>query len=145
MTDVPTIERVTSPEAPEPAPELWSNCLVSNGIAYISGLTARGADFETIEGADEYAQAQLIFRKMDSLVTAAGGTMADVLKLTIFVTDIQNRKKIWDARREFFTGNFPCASLVEVRNLASPEILVEIEAVAHLGAGKPGDDAAPSA
>jgi len=43
---------------------------------------------------------------------------------------------VWRARREFFTGDFPCSTLVEVRSLATPEILVEIEAVAIIGAGK---------
>ena len=39
-----TIRRVTSPAVPEPPPERWSNCLVSDGIAYVSGMTARGTD-----------------------------------------------------------------------------------------------------
>jgi hypothetical protein len=51
-----SISRITSPAATEPRPGLWSNCLMVDGIAYISGLTARGRDFTTIEGADEYAQ-----------------------------------------------------------------------------------------
>jgi enamine deaminase RidA (YjgF/YER057c/UK114 family) len=113
---------------------LWSNCLVVNGVAYVSGLTARAQDFTTIVGNDEYAQAKIIFAKMQGLVEAAGGSMADVVKLTIFVTHIATREKVGAARREVFTGNFPAASLVEVSALATPEILVEIEAVAHLGA-----------
>jgi 2-iminobutanoate/2-iminopropanoate deaminase len=62
--------------------------------------------------------------------------MADVVKITVFVVNIKNNTKVWAARREFFTGNFPASTLVEVRALASPEILVEIEAVAHIGKGK---------
>ena len=130
------IGRMTSPKAPEPQPGLWSNCLVVDGVAYVSGLTARAKDFSTIEGNDEYAQSRLIFEKMKGLIEAAGGTMSDVVKLTIFVTDIANREKVWAARREVFTGDFPAASLVQVAALATPEILVEIEAVAHLGAGR---------
>ena len=57
--------------------------------------------------------------------------MNDVVKLTIFVTDIKQNSGVWRARREFFTGDFPASSLVEVRALALPEILVEIEAVAR--------------
>src|SRR6267378_3101193 len=100
-----TIRRVTSPAVPEPPPERWSNCLVSDGIAYVSGMTA-------------------------------GGTMADVVKVTIYVTDIKNNVKVWAARREFFTGDFPASTLVEVSALAAPEIVVEIEAIAHIGKGK---------
>ncbi len=130
------IRRVTSPKAPEPQPGLWSNCVVVDGVAYVSGLTARAKDFTTIEGNDEYAQSRVIFEKMKGLIEAAGGTMSDVVKLTIFVTNIANREKVWAARREVFTGDFPAASLVQVAALATPEILVEIEAVAHLGAGR---------
>ena len=49
------IKRYTSPKVAEPAPELWSNCIVCDGIAYIAGLTARNADGVTIDGVDEYA------------------------------------------------------------------------------------------
>ena len=69
------------------------------------------------------------------MIEVAGGTMADFTKLTIYVTRIQNNKMVWKARAEFFEDNFPACSLVEVSNLASPEIYVEIEAVAHIGKG----------
>jgi len=129
------IQRVISPDVTEPAAELWSNCVVVNNIVYISGLTARGADFNTIKGQDEYEQTKVIFEKFLYLVEAAGGTMSDMVKLTIFVTRIEHREKVWAARKEFFEGNFPACSLVEVSNLASPEIFVEIEGVGYLGQG----------
>jgi len=61
--------------------------------------------------------------------------MADVVKVIIYVTNIKNNTKVWKARAEFFSGNFPVSTLVEVRALAAPEILVEIEAIAHIGKG----------
>ncbi len=131
-----TIRRVTSPAAPEPPPERWSNCLLVDGTAYVSGMVARGDDVRALAGMDEYEQAKTIFTKIRSLLEAAGGSMADVVKITVFVVNIKNNTKVWAARREFFTGNFPASTLVEVRALASPEILVEIEAVAHIGKGK---------
>ena len=128
-----TIRRVTSPDAPEPPPERWSNCLVVDGIAYVSGMVARGAT--GLEKMDEYEQAREIFRKIKALLEAAGGKMADVVKVTIFVTDIKNNTKVWKARAEVFSGNFPASTLVEVAALAAPEIKVEIEAIAHIGKG----------
>lgn len=128
------IARVTSAVAPEPPAGTWSNCLLVNGVAYVAGLVARGADGKTLDG-DEYAQAKQIFAKIKGLVEAAGGTMADVVKVVIYVTDITQREKVWRARREVFTGNFPVSTLVQVAALADPAIKVEIEAVAHLGAG----------
>ena len=123
-----SIVRATSPEVPEPQPGTWSNCLVVDGIAYFAGATSRGED--------EYVQAKGIFTKIKYLVEAADGSMADILKVTIFVTDIRNREKVWKARQEFFTGNFPASTLVQVAALAIPELKVEIEAVAHIGASK---------
>jgi 2-iminobutanoate/2-iminopropanoate deaminase len=124
-----SIVRAISPEVPEPQPGTWSNCLVSDGVAYLAGMTARG-------DGDEYAQAKAILTKIRHLVEAAGGSMADIVKVTIFVTDISQREKVWQARREFFTGNFPASTLVQVAALADPSIKVEIEAVAHIGASQ---------
>ena len=59
--------------------------------------------------------------------------MDDVVKMTIFVTSIAKNTEVWRARSEFFNGDFPACSLVEASSLAKPEILVEIEAIAHLG------------
>ena len=101
------VMRVTSPQVAEPAPGTWSNCLVVNGVAYISGMVARGNDGKVVAG-DEYEQAKLSFAKIRNLVEAAGGKMADVGKITIFVTDITQREKVWRARREVFTGDFSC-------------------------------------
>ena len=90
----------------------------------------------TIQGNNEYEQAKIIFGKIRHLVEAAGGAMADVVKVTIYVVNIKQNTEVWRARQEFFIGDFPCSTLVEVRNLATPEILVEIEAIACIGAGK---------
>jgi 2-iminobutanoate/2-iminopropanoate deaminase len=125
------IVRATTPEVPEPAPGTWSNCLVAGGIAYVAGMTASGGDLS-----DEYTQAKAIFAKIRHLVEAAGGSMTDIVSVTIFVTDISQREKVWQARREFFTGNFPASTLVQVAALANPSLKVEINAVAHIGAGK---------
>ena len=80
------ITRCTSPKETEPAPELWSNCIVCDGIAYIAGLTSRNADGITIDGTNEYEQTKIIFQKHKALIEAASGKMADFTKLTIFVT-----------------------------------------------------------
>ena len=129
-----SIERISSPEVTEPSAGLWSNCLRVGDLVFVSGLTARDKSLQA-SGGDEYAQAKQIFARMSDLLAAAGGSLADVVKLTIFVTDIENREEVWRARREVFSGAFPAASLVEVSALAQPEIRVEIEAVAMLNQG----------
>jgi 2-iminobutanoate/2-iminopropanoate deaminase len=126
-----SIVRATTPEVPEPQPGTGANCLVAGGIAYVAGMTASGGDLT-----DEYTQAKGIFTKIRHLVEAAGGSMADIVTVTIFVTDISQREKVWQARREFFTGNFPASTLVQVAALATPSLKVEINAIAHIGASK---------
>ena len=123
-----SIVRAVSPQVTEPQPGTWSNCLVVDGIAYVAGMTASGGDLS-----DEYTQSKAILGKIKQLVEAAGGEMADIVTVTIFVTDISQREKVWQARREFFTGNFPCSTLVQVAALANPSLKVEINAVAHIG------------
>lgn len=129
-------QRVSSPQVPDPPPETWSNCLVVGNQVFVAGMTARHGN-EIVGGDSMYGQAKAVFGKIKSLIEAAGGRMDDVVKVNIFVTDILRREEVWKARREVFTGDFPVSTLVEVRSLFPREILVEIEAVAILGAGGP--------
>src|SRR5439155_697188 len=83
-----------------------------------------------------YSQAKETFTKIKHLVDAAGGTMNDVVRLDIYVTDIKQREEVWRARREFFTGDFPVSTLVEVRALATPKLVAvaqHAERRHHLG------------
>jgi 2-iminobutanoate/2-iminopropanoate deaminase len=126
--------RISSPAVPEPPPQTWSNALVVGNQVFVAGMTARSGT-EVIGGASMYGQAKAAFEKIRHLMEAAGGTMDDIVKVVIFVTDIKRREEVWKARREVFSGDFPVSTLVEVRALAAPELLVEVEAIAILGAG----------
>jgi enamine deaminase RidA (YjgF/YER057c/UK114 family) len=130
-----TMRRVTSPEVPEPPPKTWSNCRVMGNQVFIAGMVAREASGRIGGGDSMYQQARIVFAKIAALMRAAGGTMDDVIKVNIYVTDIARREEVWKARAEVFTGDFPCSTLVEVAALAEPAILVEVEAVGFLGAG----------
>jgi enamine deaminase RidA (YjgF/YER057c/UK114 family) len=126
--------RVTIPNVAEADPGLWSNCIRAGDFLFISGQVAR--PFEggrTLVGKDEYEQARQIFSRIERICVAAGGSLDDIVKMTIFVVDIRKNTEVWRARREFFRGDYPASTLVEVRSLAGPETLVEIETVAYLG------------
>ncbi|MGE3986451.1 RidA family protein [Pseudorhodoplanes sp.] len=125
--------RVRSNAVAEAPPGLWSNCLTVGPMIYIAGLTSRAPDGKAVLGSDEYSQSKIIFQKIKDLVVSAGGNMDDIVKLTIFVTNIANNSEVWRARKEFFSGDFPTCSLVEVKALAHPSILIEIEGVAYRG------------
>ena len=133
-----TIKRVQSSDVSEPPPETWSNCLVAGDRVFVAGMTARGADFKPLADMDEYEQAKACLAKIRHLIEAAGGSMADIVRVNIFVTDIRNREEVWRARREFFSGDFPVSTLVEVSALAAPEMNVEIEAEGVLGGSSEG-------
>ncbi len=126
-------KRIYTDAVSEPPAETWSNMLVSDDLFFISGFTARNNDGVTIDGSDAYEQARIIFQKMQHYTAAAGASMNDILKLTIFVTDIADNKAVWRARAEFFEDDFPACSLVQVAALATPEILVEIEGMGRIG------------
>jgi len=124
--------RVVSPHVTEPPPKTWSNCVVVGNQVFIAGMTAR-APTGIIGGHSMYEQSKAVFEKIKHLVEAAGGQMDDVVKVNIFVTDIARREEVWRARAEYFSGDFPVSTLVEISALAAPELLVEVEAVAFLG------------
>jgi enamine deaminase RidA (YjgF/YER057c/UK114 family) len=129
---MPIKQRVSSPQVPEPPPQTWSNGLVVGQQVFIAGMTSSMGS-QVVGGASMYAQAHAIFTKIKHLMEAAGGCMDDIVKVVIYVTDIKRREEVWQARREFFSGNFPVSTLVEVRALATPELLVEVEATGILG------------
>ena len=81
-------------------------------------------------------QARVILRNIQHYLEAAGGKMNDVVRVRIYVTAIRHRPAVHAARREFFTGDFPCSTLVCVSQLFKPDALVEIEAIGVIGAGE---------
>ena len=118
----------------EPAPRTWSNAKVCGNQFFISGMTAHDGQDKIPGDASMYGQAMETFRKIKGMVEAAGAKMDDIIQLNIYVTDIRQRKEVWRAREQFFTGDYPCSTLVEVSALAIPELLVEINAVGFIGA-----------
>ena len=128
-----TKQRISSPHVQNPPPQTWSNCLVVGDQVFIAGMTSRTGS-EVVGGSSMYEQARAIFAKIKHLMEAAGGRMDDLVKVVIYVTDIKRREEVWQARREFFSGAFPVSTLIEIRALATPELLVEIDAIGILGA-----------
>jgi len=128
-------QRVTSKHLSEPAPGTWSNCRVYGNQFFVAGMTAGDGKGGVLGDGSMYDQARQTFTKIKHLIEAAGGTMNDIIRVDIYVTDIKRREEVWKARREFFTGDFPTSTLVEVRALAIPQLHVEVNATGFLGAG----------
>lgn len=123
---------VHSERVPTPKPGIKSNCKVVGNQVFISGMVGREADGSIPPGMA--AQAAIVFRKIRDLMEAAGGRMADVVQLNIFATELAV-DEFQAARRDFFTGDFPCSTFVQVKGLADPRLVVEINATGFIGAG----------
>ncbi len=130
----PSMRRVTSPDVPEPPPGLFSNCLVVDNVVHISGQHA-GTPQGPVGGASVLEQSREALKRVLSLIEAAGGSADDIVKLTIYLCDMERKADVSTARREFFAEPLPCSTLVGVNALANPDLLVEIDAVAVLDRG----------
>jgi 2-iminobutanoate/2-iminopropanoate deaminase len=127
---------VRSPHVKDAPAGAWTNAKLFGNQFFVSGMTAHDGNGEVEGDGSMYDQARRTFQKIKHLVNAAGAAMDDVIEMTIYVTDITQRKEVWRARQEFFTGDFPCSTLVEVRALAAPPVRVEISVCGFIGASQ---------
>jgi 2-iminobutanoate/2-iminopropanoate deaminase len=124
------IKQITTSKVAEPEGNNFSNCLKVGNQVFLSGMIASNTD------ADPYTQSFDCLSKIQALVEAAGGQMSDVIKITVFLTDIEFRQDFSRARAEFFPSRKPCSTLVGISALARPGLVVEVEATAIIGTGE---------
>jgi 2-iminobutanoate/2-iminopropanoate deaminase len=99
-------------------------------MVFIAGQTASEPSGSIVGVADVRAQTRYILEKIKQAVEAAGGTIDDVVAMSIFTTDVCYHRDINEVRREVLGGNFPTSTMVQVVALARPELLLEINATA---------------
>ena len=97
---------------------------------FISGQAAIDASGQIVGEGDFDAQAKQAFENLDRVLRAGGSSLKNVIKVTIFLTDMSNFDKVVDLRGKWFTAPYPADTIVEVSSLYSPEAMIEIEAIA---------------
>ena len=99
-------------------------------LVYVSGMTPRRADGTIAGVGDIEEQTRQVCENIKSALEAAGGSMDDVCRIDVYLRNIGDRERVNKVRKKFFRGTPPASTLVEVTKLVSPEILVEIAAIA---------------
>jgi enamine deaminase RidA (YjgF/YER057c/UK114 family) len=108
----------------------FSRAVRVGDLVFVSGTVAWGPDGKLVGLGDVYAQAKQTIANIESYLRQAGAGLRDVVRTRIYLTDISRWEEVARAHREAFADVRPASSLLEVSRLASPDMLVEIEAVA---------------
>ena len=119
--------------APRPAGNYSQVVRVETGdtaFLYISGQIAVDAQGNMVGKGDVAAQAAQVFENLRAILAANGATFADVVKLNYYLLDIAHRPVIAEVRARYLAGGLPASTLVAVSQLAHPDWLIEVEAVA---------------
>jgi 2-iminobutanoate/2-iminopropanoate deaminase len=108
----------------------YTDAVVAGDLLFVSGLIGVDRHGALVGGDDVVAQARQVFANMRAVLDEAGCSFEDVVKVTVYLTDVDDRPKINPVRQEVFGDARPASTLVEVSRLAVPGAKVEIEAVA---------------
>ena len=122
-------EEIRVPGQPEPISH-YTDAVRAGDLLFVSGCVPVDSEGKLVGGGDVVAQTRQALENVGRVLEAAGMTFADVAKVTVYLTDIDDRPRINPVLREFFGETRPASTLVEVSRLAIPGAKVEIEAVA---------------
>jgi 2-iminobutanoate/2-iminopropanoate deaminase len=101
-------------------------------LLFISGITARDKNGNIVGKGDMKLQTQQVLENMKTILSLAGATFDNVVKVTVFVTDLSRFKDIHEVRAKYFKKDYPASTLVQVSRLVHEDMLIEIEAIAVL-------------
>ncbi|WP_427894115.1 RidA family protein [Kribbella sp. GL6] len=99
-------------------------------LVFVSGMTARTPDGGIAGVGDVREQTRQVCENVKAAVEAAGGTLADVCRVDVYVRNMEDFAKIHEVRAQYFTEPLPASTMVEVSKLANPDYLIEISAIA---------------
>jgi 2-iminobutanoate/2-iminopropanoate deaminase len=124
-------EEIRVPELGTPISH-YTDAVRVGDLLFVSGCVPTDADGSVVGGDNVEAQARKVFENIGAILAAAGATFADVAKVTVYLTDVDDRPKINPVRQEVFGEAKPASTLVEVSRLAIQGIKIEVEAIARI-------------
>jgi 2-iminobutanoate/2-iminopropanoate deaminase len=127
-------EEIRVPELGEPLSHYTDGVRLGD-VLFVSGCVPTDGEGKVVGGNDVVAQARKTFENVGKILAAAGASFADVAKVTVYLTDVDDRAKINPVRQEVFGAAKPASTLIEVSRLAIPGIKIEVEAIARVPAG----------
>jgi enamine deaminase RidA (YjgF/YER057c/UK114 family) len=120
---------IQPPDMKDHRPRYTHGWRVGNTI-YVAGQLAYDKDANLVGPNDITTQARQVLNNLKRVVETGGGTIADVVKITVYVTDIRFREPYAEVRAEFWRDDPPASTLVQIACLAVPGALIEIDAIA---------------
>lgn len=117
----------------DPSASGFSAVVKAGNTVYIAGMVAQDENGNVIGAGDAEEQTRQIWRNIEVAVKAAGGSLADIVKTTTYVTGIEHGAAVRKVRGELFASNPPTSTLLVVSELANPAYVVEIESIAVVG------------
>jgi 2-iminobutanoate/2-iminopropanoate deaminase len=109
----------------------YTDAVRAGDLLFVSGCVPVDAEGNLVAG-DVVAQTRQVFRNIALVLDAAGAGFADVVKVTVFLTDIEDRSAVNTVRQEVFGASRPASTLIEVSRLAIPGARIEVEAIASV-------------
>lgn len=108
----------------------YSHAAKAGGLVFVAGQVAQDIEGTVVGKGDIEVQAVQVFENLKAVLASAGAAFDDVVKMTTYTTSLAYRPKIAEVRARYFKTYFPPNTFVVVASLATPEYLLEIEAVA---------------
>ena len=133
----PRTHRLDLAGAPPPLRPYYANAVRvrAGDLLFISGQVAWDADGQVVGRGDPVRQAEQVFANLSTILRGHGATFEDIVKVTVFVTDLSWFEQLSDMRVRLFSKLPPASTIVQVAALVDPELLIEVEAVAAIEPG----------